>query len=191
MNTPSSSSVCGVTRLQGLGPIANAQTRVLVLGSFPGAASLAAGQYYAHPRNQLWPIMASLWPDDPLPIAYTQRCAWLLAHGIGLWDVYASCVRQGSLDSAIREASCNDFAGLQQHCPQLALIAHNGQASYRHHKLLLHLGLPCVRLPSTSPAHASMRLAQKTSVWQAAIRPYLRPVIDSPAATSAQQAPSQ
>lgn len=187
MNTPAAPH----SPQQGLAPIANAQTRVLVLGSFPGVASLAAGQYYAHPRNQLWPIMASLWPDDPLPAPYAARCAWLLAHGVGLWDVYASCVRQGSLDSAIRKAVCNDFAGLRQHCPQLALIAHNGQASYRHHAQLAHLHIPSVCLPSSSPAHASLRLEQKVSAWQAAIWPFLRPANGALAAASEPEAASQ
>lgn len=157
-----------LTRLQGLPPIASTHTRAIVLGSFPGAASLAAAQYYAHPRNHFWPIMAALWPGDPQPSAYAERCAWLLDHGVGVWDVYASCERQGSLDSAIRAAVCNDFEGLQAQCPELALIAHNGQESYRHHKRLLHLGLPCVRLPSTSPANASMRLEHKIATWRAA-----------------------
>lgn len=157
--------------LQGLAPIANEHTRVIVLGSFPGAASLAAQQYYAHPRNHFWPIMAALWPNDPQPSAYTERCEWLLAHGVGLWDVYASCERKGSLDSAIRSAVCNDFELLHIQCPQLALIAHNGQESWRHHTRLLHLGLPSVRLPSTSPANASMRLEQKIAAWRAAFAP--------------------
>lgn len=159
--------------LQGLAPIANANTRVMVLGSFPGAASLAQQQYYAHPRNHFWPIMAALWPSDPQPSAYAERCAWLLAHGVGLWDVYASCERQGSLDSAIRSAVCNDFEHLHAQSPQLALIAHNGQESYRHHTRLQHLGLPSVRLPSTSPANASMRLEQKIDAWRAAFAPTL------------------
>jgi TDG/mug DNA glycosylase family protein len=67
-----------------------------------------------------------------VPQDYAERCAWLLAHGVGLWDVYASCERQGSLDSAIRQPVVNDFAGILAVCPNLQLIAHNGGESFKH-----------------------------------------------------------
>lgn len=162
------------SRLQGLAPIADARTRVLILGSFPGAASLAARQYYAHPRNQFWAILATLFPDDPMPADYTGRCAWLLAHRIGVWDVYASCERQGSLDTAIRAAVLNPLAELVQTMPALALIAHNGGESWRHHKVTAALGRPVVKLPSTSPANASWSLARKQHAWQEALLPALQ-----------------
>lgn len=154
-----------------LGP----STRLLILGSFPGQASLRAQQYYAHPRNQFWRIVQALWPADPLPLAesaYAQRCDWLLAHGLGLWDVYASCERTGSLDSAIRHAQRNDFRVLIARCPQLRLIAHNGAQSFRHaHEAQSDLGakaVPVLRLPSTSPAHASLTFEDKLLAWRAA-----------------------
>ncbi|MDO4724561.1 MAG: DNA-deoxyinosine glycosylase [Comamonadaceae bacterium] len=176
----------GAPLLQGLAPILDARTRVLVLGSFPGAASLAAGQYYAHPRNQFWPILAALhtppaWPA--LPPDYAGRRQWLLQQGIGLWDVYAACERQGSLDSAIRNARVNALHRLRQHCPQLALIAHNGGESYRHRRLTETLGLPVLRLPSTSPANASWSFERKLAVWRAALLPALLPTL--PAAPDA------
>ncbi|WP_238944801.1 DNA-deoxyinosine glycosylase [Vandammella animalimorsus] len=177
----------GASLLQGLPPILDARTRVLVLGSFPGAASLAAGQYYAHPRNQFWPILAALhtppaWPA--LPPDYAARRQWLLQQGIGLWDVYASCERQGSLDSAIRNASVNALHSLRQRCPQLALIAHNGGESYRHRRLTEALGLPVLRLPSTSPANASWSFERKLAAWRAALLPALLPT-PSPALPTA------
>lgn len=160
-------------RSEGLPPVVGAQTRWLILGSFPGLASLQARQYYAHPRNQFWRLLQALWPDDPLPAgpaAYEARCDWLLSHGLGLWDVYASCVRNGSLDSAIRAAKRNDFQALALQWPQLCLIGFNGAQSFRHaHEVLQDLGaVPVVRLPSTSPAHASQTFEQKLQVWQAA-----------------------
>ena len=109
---------------------------VLVLGSFPGAASLRLRQYYAHPQNHFWKILQALWPQHPLPPAgaegYAARCDWLLARGLGLWDVYESCEREGSLDTSIRNAQVNDFARLQAVCPQLAAVAHNGGESFKH-----------------------------------------------------------
>lgn len=156
-------------RLHGLPPIVGPNTLLLILGSFPGVASLQARQYYAHPRNQFWTILQALWPDVPMGADYAPRCAWLLERGLGVWDVYASCERAGSLDSAIRNAQVNDFAALKTQCPRLRLIAHNGGESFKHAKLVrASLGadhFPRVRLPSTSPANASWSFERKLAVW--------------------------
>ena len=143
------------------------RTVVLVLGSFPGAASLRAGQYYAHPQNHFWRILQALWPQHPLPGRehYDQRCAWLLARGLGLWDVYASCERVGSLDTRIRNAQVNDFASLRARCPRLAAIAHNGGESFKHARSTALLGVEVHRLPSTSPANASWSFDRKLTAW--------------------------
>ncbi len=165
----------GTDRLSGLQPVVGPGTRVLILGSFPGRASLQAQQYYAHPQNQFWKILQALWPQHPLPAsdAYERRCAWLLARGLGLWDVYASCERQGSLDSAIRHPEANDFAALKVRCPALQLIVHNGGESYKHAKLVrAAIGaehFPLVKLPSTSPANASWNFARKLAAWREAV----------------------
>jgi len=160
-------------RLLGLPPIVSANTRLLILGSFPGAASLRAQQYYAHPQNQFWRILQAIWPTIPLETgvaSYEKRCDWLLARGLGLWDVYASCERAGSLDSAIRNARVNDFAGLKRRCPQLRAIAHNGGESFKHAKrVIASLGLPhfaVLKLPSTSPANASWSFERKLIAWR-------------------------
>lgn len=157
-------------RLNGLPPIVSARTRLLILGSFPGVASLTAQQYYAHPRNQFWPILQALWPDLPMGADYVRRCQWLLDRGLGLWDVYASCERAGSLDSAIRNARVNDFAALKAHCPHLCLIAHNGGESFKHaERVRTSLGatqLSLVKLPSTSPANASWSMERKLAAWR-------------------------
>ena len=161
-------------RLQGLPPIVGPGTCLLILGSFPGAASLALRQYYAHPQNHFWKILQALWPQHALPgrEAYEARCAWALARGLGIWDVYASCEREGSLDSAIRDAEVNDFAALRLRCPQLRLIAHNGGESYRHAKVVrAALGVehfPLMKLASTSPANASWCFERKLEDWRVA-----------------------
>ena len=108
-----------------------------------------------------------------LPATYAQRCHWLFDHGVGVWDVYASCQRQGSLDADIRHATVNDFSALNTTCPQLALVAHNGGESFRHHRHTLALGVPVVRLPSTSPANASWSLERKKAAWTDALCPVL------------------
>ena len=156
-------------RLVGLPPIVSSNTRLLILGSFPGAASLAARQYYAHPQNQFWKIFQAIWSVSPFGIStdsYEKRSKWLLDRGLGVWDVYASCERQGSLDAAIRNAETNDFASLARRCPQLKAIAHNGGESFKHARHTAAMGLPVYRLPSTSPANASWSFERKLVAWR-------------------------
>ena len=152
--------------LQGLAPIAAPDARLLVLGSFPGAASLAAQRYYGHPRNHFWPILSALWQTDLGALAYPARVAELERRGLAVWDVHASCRREGSLDSAIEEAQPNDVAGLVARLPALRAIAHNGGESARSMRLTRTLGLPVHRLPSTSPAHASWSFERKLQAWR-------------------------
>lgn len=155
------------TPLQGLAPLVCADTRVLILGSFPGERSLQLRQYYAHPQNQFWRILQAIWPHIPLDISassYEKRREWLLERGLGLWDVYGSCERQGSLDSAIRNAVPNNIAAL--HLPRLAAIAHNGGESFKHARHTRTLGLPVYQLPSTSPANASWSFERKLEAWR-------------------------
>ena len=118
-------------------PLINSQTRLLILGSFPGVKSLSAQQYYGHPQNHFWKILQAIWPDGPLNTSvcsYEIRSKWLLEKHLGLWDVYAACERDGSLDSNIRNSVLNDFARLNEWCPELQAIAHNGGESFKHSK---------------------------------------------------------
>ncbi|MDE2627200.1 MAG: DNA-deoxyinosine glycosylase [Burkholderiales bacterium] len=153
--------------LEGLAPVIDARTRLVVLGSFPGVASLRAQQYYGHPRNHFWPILAALWRLDLAAAPYPHRLDAARAHGLGLWDVYARCEREGSLDSAIENARLNDLAGLAQRAPALQAIAHNGGESARAMRHTRALGLPVHRLPSTSPANASWSFERKLAAWRA------------------------
>ncbi len=138
-----------------------------MLGSFPGAASLQAQQYYAHPRNHFWPILSALWQVDLLGCSYPKRLAELRRRGLGLWDIYASCRRQGSLDSAIEQPQLNDLTTLRRRAPRLSGVAHNGAESARAHAITLALGVEVTRLPSTSPANASWSFERKLSAWRA------------------------
>ena len=153
--------------LQGLGPVVDANTCLVVLGSFPGVASLAAQQYYGHPRNHFWPILAALWHVDLVPLPYPQRIEAMRARGLGLWDVYARCEREGSLDSAIERAEFNDLPSLKTRAPMLQAIAHNGGESARALKHTQSLGVAVHRLPSTSPANASWSFERKLAAWRA------------------------
>jgi len=163
-----------MTLLQGLPPAVRKDARVLVLGSMPGEASLRLGQYYGHPRNRFWPLMAALYGIDA-SAPYPQRIAALNEAGVGLWDVIGQCVRAGSLDSAIERDSeiANPIAVLCAQLPELRAIGLNGgkaaQAFARYAApemdAALERRLAIVGLPSTSPANASYALPQLQSAW--------------------------
>ena len=153
-------------RLQGLPPVVVPHTRLLILGSFPGAASLQAQQYYAHPRNQFWPLLSVLLGVDLRALPYPSRLQQLCDSGLGLWDVYASCRRLGSLDSAIEEPRRNDLAALRALAPALQVVAHHGGVSARAMPAVRALGYEALRLPSTSPAHAGWSFERKLQAWR-------------------------
>jgi hypoxanthine-DNA glycosylase len=162
--------VTAAPRLQGLPPVIGRATRLVVLGSFPGIASLAAQQYYAHPRNQFWPLLGAIWGLDLRALPYRDRLAFAKARGLGLWDVYRACRREGSLDSAIEAAEPNDLASLRRRAPRLQAVAHNGGESARARRVTAALGVAVYRLPSSSPAHASWSFERKLAAWQAVFR---------------------
>lgn len=163
-------------RLTGLPPVVDRRARVLILGSFPSAASLAAGQYYAHPQNQFWRILGAVIERPLKEMDYSARIAAVQAAGIAIWDVYASCERPGSLDSAIRNPIANDLAALKK-CPEdrtapapaLRRICFNGRTAARRLREMEALGYQAVVLPSTSPAHAGMTFEEKLARWRAAL----------------------
>lgn len=168
--------------LVGLAPIADERARVLILGSFPGEASLAASAYYGHPRNHFWRLLGGViglgGDESPEALDHPQRIAWLKAHRIAVWDVIAQCERKGSLDTAIRAEVANDIGGLLARCTGIAVIAFNGGKSASY--LARVAAIPgassrtLVRLPSSSPANATHSLAVKQAAWNAALAPVLR-----------------
>jgi len=155
--------------LQGFEPVVGPASRLLVLGSFPGEASLAAGGYYAHPRNQFWPILARVLarplPDWPFERRYRE----VIAAGLAIWDVYGGCRREGSLDSSIRDAAGNDFDALLRRAPGLHAVVFNGRTAARFERWFAERGLRTRVLPSTSPAFAGMSADDKFARWAAAI----------------------
>ncbi|HEX8787068.1 MAG TPA: DNA-deoxyinosine glycosylase [Telluria sp.] len=164
MPTPTSATESSPL-LTGLAPVIAPDTRVLILGSFPGAASLRAQQYYAHPRNQFWKLVGALVEEDLYSLPYDERLPRLLAYRFGLWDVLAACEREGSLDSAIRKPAANDFERLHHLCPALETVGFNGQASGKFAGQFEQAGYRTVVLPSSSPAHMALTFEQKLAVW--------------------------
>lgn len=147
-------------------PVVAPDTRVLVLGSLPGERSLAAGRYYAHPRNRFWHLIGKVIGIALVPLDYEERLAVLLGAKVGLWDTVASARRAGSLDAAIREAENNPLAELAASLPELRAVGFNGQASARiGMPQLAATDLALIPLPSSSPANASIPLAEKEKLW--------------------------
>lgn len=162
-------------------PVVSAGAQVLVLGTLPGQASLRVGQYYAHPRNVFWSIMAD-WFGMPANASYEARIRAVTEGGLGLWNVCASAYRPGSLDAAITVSSvvANDFNAFLAEYPGIRLICFNGAAAARLFQRFVVPGLlapwdrlPRIVLPSTSPAHAAMSFAEKLSRWSMAVLPEL------------------
>ncbi|MFA4969314.1 MAG: DNA-deoxyinosine glycosylase [Sulfuritalea sp.] len=164
--------------LHGLPPVIDARARVLILGSFPSTASLAAQQYYAHPQNQFWRILGEVIGQPLKDMDYPARIAAVQAAGIAIWDVFASCERAGSLDTAIRDAVPNSLAALKE-CPQgrtalapaLRRICFNGGMAARRIREVEALGFEALVLPSTSPANATWSFERKLQAWRAALLP--------------------
>jgi hypoxanthine-DNA glycosylase len=150
----------------GLPPVARPDVRLFILGSLPGDASLAAGQYYAHPQNQFWRLLGCVIKEDLRAMAYDERLECVARHRIGLWDVIGSAVRTGSLDQAIRLANHNRIEQLVDHYPALEAIAFNGGTSASIGRKLVGPD-PCltlIDLPSSSPAN-TRPFAEKAVAW--------------------------
>ena len=149
-------------------PVVDAHTRVLILGSLPGEASLAQSQYYAYKHNKFWELVGDVIGEDLRGMQYAARLQTLLAHHVGLWDVVAEAKREGSLDSKIKDHAGNDLVGLIESLPKLAVIAFNGGTAERmglralgRHGDRHHI----LRLPSSSPAY-TVPYAEKLHVWR-------------------------
>lgn len=163
-----------MTLSQGFPPVSRDDARVLILGSLPGERSIRERQYYAHPQNTFWKIMAEIYGVSG---DYASRCDQLIESRAALWDVLHSSVRPGSLDSAIQmsSANANDFAAFLHQHPHIELIAFNGRKAEQLFARFVdpaavgdHIVL--AGLPSTSPAFAAMPFSGKLSAWRAALR---------------------
>ncbi|MDI1325862.1 MAG: DNA-deoxyinosine glycosylase [Brevundimonas sp.] len=154
-------------------PVVDANTRLLILGSLPGDASLKAAQYYAHPQNAFWRLVAGVTERDLIALPYPDRLEALKEAGVGLWDVIARATRPGSLDAAIREAETANLNTLVDRLPKLRAVAFNGATSARIGRRILvpGPGLSLIDLPSSSPAH-TRPFEAKADAWSV-LRPFL------------------
>lgn len=148
-------------------PVVDARTRLLILGSLPGDASLKAAQYYAHPQNAFWRLTGGVIGRDLAAMPYADRLQALKAAHVGLWDVIAGAERRGSLDGAIRNAEAADLRNLISTLPDLRAVAFNGGTAARiGRRSLTDTGVTLIDLPSSSPAFTK-RYAEKAEAWSA------------------------
>jgi hypoxanthine-DNA glycosylase len=147
-------------------PIVNSETKILILGTIPGVASLAKQEYYGHPRNHFWTILFQLLNTTPVPGVFEEKVKTLQNHKIGLWDVLKNCQRQGSLDIHIKNPLVNDFEGLLKQFPTINKIVFNGKESHKYFfkKFGQIQGITYYVMPSTSPAN-TMSFEKKLEIW--------------------------
>jgi len=156
----------------GLAPVIGRDPAILILGSYPSCQSLEKCEYYGNPQNQFWKIVEMLLGIDHT-LLYTTRCSRLVEHRVALWDVLATCTRDGSADTAIRNPVPNDIGGLLAAHPTIRSIALNGNTAGRY-SARMNPGIPCTILPSTSPAYARMTLDEKAQRWACILTPHIR-----------------
>lgn len=162
-------------RIFGFPPVYREDARLLILGSMPSVESLHQSFYYAHPRNCFWPMLAQILNEEK-PGSIEEKKAMLIRHRIALWDTVHSCLREGSLDSAIRSARPNDFQTLYQSCPDLRTVIFNGVAAQQLYQRLVSrqdARFRFLRMPSTSPAY-TLKYENKLSAWQQAVKEALK-----------------
>lgn len=156
--------------IHSFGPIADENSRVLILGSIPGIESLRKGQYYGHDRNGFWHVIYALFEQE-YEHDYEKRTEFLLRHNIALWDVIKSCDREGSLDAHIKDPVINDFGSFFAQHPGIKSVFFNGRTAYglfKKHIAFNFKGVSFAYLMSTSPAHA-VTFERKLKDWRKVI----------------------
>ncbi|BBD97729.1 DNA-deoxyinosine glycosylase [Sphingobium amiense] len=150
-------------------PSVDADTRLLILGSLPGEASIRQGEYYAHRGNAFWHLLGGVLEEDLRAMPYAMRLKRLRARGVGLWDVIESAEREGSLDSSIRGEELRDLGRFVERLPALRAVAFNGKTAAAHGRRQLgdRPGLTLIDLPSSSGAYASLSREKKAEAWAA------------------------
>jgi hypoxanthine-DNA glycosylase len=157
-------------------PSVDDNTRLLILGSLPGDASIKQGEYYAHRGNAFWALMSGVLEEDLRALPYAMRLKRLRARGVGLWDVIESADREGSLDSAIRRAELRDLSTFVARLPKLEAVAFNGRTAALHGRRQIGSAqqLAFIDLPSSSGAYAMLSREKKAALWQS-LRQWISP----------------
>jgi hypoxanthine-DNA glycosylase len=154
-----------IRRQRGLAPVIAPDARVLILGSFPSEASLAARQYYAHPRNHFWPILGDVLHEPLAQLPYRERLARVKAHRVAIWDTIVACERRGSLDASIRNAEQGEIHRVRRIARGLRAVCFNGNTAARAQGAWAQAGYATLALPSTSPAY-TLPVTEKLALWR-------------------------
>ena len=146
-------------------PVYDENSRVLILGSFPSVKSRAQQFFYGHPQNRFWRVLAAVL-ECSVPESVAEKKTMLLAHGVALWDVIASCRISGSADASIRDAVPNDLTEILRAAPIRRIFCNGGTADALYRRYLLpQTGVVAEKLPSTSPANAGWTMEKLIEVW--------------------------
>ncbi len=158
-------------------PIATNMSRILILGTWPSPKSRAEGFYYGNPQNRFWPMLAEIF-DLPNPQNIAEKRSLIEINGLALWDTLQSCTIVGASDASIRNAVPNDIAALCARYPIQKVLC-NGNKSFEIYSKYIDLGIPVVKMPSTSPANATWTLTKLKSVWEAELKGSMPKVEDA------------
>ena len=149
-----------------LSPVYDANSRVLILGSFPSVRSRETGFFYGHPRNRFWKVLAEVF-EDAVPETIAEKKAFLLKHGVAVWDVIASCEIKGSSDASITNVRVNDLSVILDKADIRNIYVNGSKAERIYVKYMENqIGRKCIRLPSTSPANAAWSLQALAESWK-------------------------
>jgi hypoxanthine-DNA glycosylase len=151
--------------------IVDEKTKILILGTIPGVASLKNQEYYGNPRNHFWKLIFSFYNLEEVPLIFDEKIKFLLSKNLGLWDVLKSCDREGSLDIAIKNQIENDFDSLFEKYRNIETLVFNGKESHRffYKKYGQIKGITYYVMPSTSPAN-TMSFITKLQLWSTVLR---------------------
>ena len=151
-------------------PVFDAESRILILGSFPSVKSRENNFFYGHPQNRFWKVMANMlgWK---VPQTIEEKKEMLLVNHVAVWDVIASCSIQGSSDTSIKDVVVNDFSRILNHSKVERIYVNGGKAYELYVKYAeKETGIKAIKLPSTSPANAAWSLERLTEAWRELIQ---------------------
>ena len=152
------------------GPLYDASSRILILGSFPSVKSREQNFFYGHPQNRFWRVVSGLL-GEPLPRTIEEKRELILSHHIALWDTIASCTVTGSSDASIKDVVPNDLSGILG-AADIRTVYCNGAASWSLYEKYIKpvSGRPAVKLPSTSPANAAWSAERLREAWSVILK---------------------
>lgn len=140
-----------------LPPVFDKESRILVLGTIPSPKSREQGFYYGHPRNRFWKMMALVF-EEPMPETVEERRTMALRNHVAIWDVLASCTIRGAEDASIRDVVPNDIRLILSQADIRAVFTTGAKAAALYRKYCEPVcSMPCISLPSTSPANCRMK----------------------------------